>query len=260
MPSWMRLLTFTETGIKAIRQSPGRVFQEMDDLVRSHDCKITNAWVTLGDMDLVTVIDAPDEERLKVMEESLATKGIYTATTMPAIPIDEFLKMAATSGNFGMFLEAWMGQRRAALTSAVVPETGPKARTKKRARQTGIDERKTLRVALPSAAGGVVAFIDLAPPVKARITSIGCSGERGALSTRLSLADGARLKVADWAVGHEVALALELPDDPAKLPAKGKIVRVDDIGGKEFEVGLSYAGVGAAQAARLDRFFRKYVR
>ena len=54
----------------------------------SHDgVRMTQGWATLGDYDVVAVIDAPDAKTAAQVSALIASKGNFRAKTLSAVPI-----------------------------------------------------------------------------------------------------------------------------------------------------------------------------
>ncbi len=86
MPTFIRLASLTEQGIKNIRN-----FREMlsdaKEIMESHGVRMTQGWATLGDYDVVAVIDAPDAKTAAQVSALIASKGNFRAKTLSAVPI-----------------------------------------------------------------------------------------------------------------------------------------------------------------------------
>ena len=64
-------------------------------VIRKYGGKVKNAYALLGDIDLVLVVDLPgNKEAVKVSLALTKLTGI-SFTTAPALPVDEFDKLAA---------------------------------------------------------------------------------------------------------------------------------------------------------------------
>lgn len=83
MAIYVVLGNFTEQGIKHIRNSPDRAsaFQGMAALM---GIKPKAVYWTMGDYDIVLIIDAPDEETLAAAMFTLGAQGNVRTKTMRA--------------------------------------------------------------------------------------------------------------------------------------------------------------------------------
>ena len=91
MPVFIMLTRLTSNGVKTIKDNPGRV-QEVNKEVEQLGVKVVNQWVTLGEYDFVSVVEAPDETTMAKVSIELGSRGTTTNETMSAIPAEEFTK------------------------------------------------------------------------------------------------------------------------------------------------------------------------
>jgi uncharacterized protein with GYD domain len=91
MPVFIMLTRLTSNGVKTIKDNPGRV-QEVNKEVEQLGVKVVNQWVTLGEYDFVSVVEAPDERVMAKVSVELGSRGTTSNETMSAIPAEEFIK------------------------------------------------------------------------------------------------------------------------------------------------------------------------
>jgi uncharacterized protein with GYD domain len=91
MPVFIMLTRLTSNGVKTIKDNPGRV-QEVNKEVEQLGVKVVNQWVTLGEYDFVSVVEAPDETTMAKVSIELGSRGTTTNETLSAIPAAEFTK------------------------------------------------------------------------------------------------------------------------------------------------------------------------
>jgi uncharacterized protein with GYD domain len=91
MPVFIMLTRLTSNGVKTIKDNPARV-QEVNKEVEQLGVKVVNQWVTLGEYDFVSVVEAPDETTMAKVSIELGSRGTTTNETMSAIPAAEFTK------------------------------------------------------------------------------------------------------------------------------------------------------------------------
>ena len=91
MSVFIMLTRLTSNGVKTIKDNPGRV-QEVNKEVEQLGVKVVNQWVTLGEYDFVSVVEAPDETTMAKVSIELGSRGTTTNETMAAIPAAEFTK------------------------------------------------------------------------------------------------------------------------------------------------------------------------
>ena len=71
MPTFIRLASLTEQGIKNIRNFRD-MLGEAKEIMEQHGVKLRQGWATLGDYDVVAVIDAPDAKTAAQVRENVA--------------------------------------------------------------------------------------------------------------------------------------------------------------------------------------------
>jgi uncharacterized protein with GYD domain len=89
MPVFIMLTRLTSNGVKTLKDNPGRV-QEVNKEVEQLGVKVLSQWATLGEYDLVSVVEAPDERTMAKVSVELGSRGTTSNETMSAIPAEEF--------------------------------------------------------------------------------------------------------------------------------------------------------------------------
>ena len=91
MPLFIRLARLTEKANQNL-QNMDQMLQQAEDIIEANGGKIVHAYVILGEYDVVTVMEAPDEKTAAKIGALIATKGSFRAETLAAIPAEEFLE------------------------------------------------------------------------------------------------------------------------------------------------------------------------
>ncbi len=92
MQTFITLWKFTKEGLIDIRNTPER-FKSTCDIVTSLGGKVVAAYGLLGEYDVMTIIEMPDEKAATAAVVRICSKGRVLAHTMVALPMDEFLKI-----------------------------------------------------------------------------------------------------------------------------------------------------------------------
>jgi uncharacterized protein with GYD domain len=90
MATFILLSTLTDEGAKTIRHDPERI-QEVNSEIERLGVKVLNQWAVLGPFDFVNVVEAPDNLTVARVSAELSSRGTIRLTSMPAIPIEEFI-------------------------------------------------------------------------------------------------------------------------------------------------------------------------
>jgi uncharacterized protein with GYD domain len=90
MPTYILLSTLSPQGVQTLKSNPDRLRQVNQD-VEELGCRVLHQWATLGDVDFINVVEAPDTETIARVAITLGARGSTKIRTLPALTIDEFL-------------------------------------------------------------------------------------------------------------------------------------------------------------------------
>jgi uncharacterized protein with GYD domain len=90
MPLYILMTTLTAEGSQSLHREPDRL-QQVNEEIEEVGCKIVAQYATLGPVDFVTVIEAPDNETAAVVSSGLSSRGTVRITSLPAFPVADFL-------------------------------------------------------------------------------------------------------------------------------------------------------------------------
>ena len=88
---YVMLSTLSESGRKVLRERPGWIRKVNGDVERM-GARVVAQWAVLGPYDFVTVVDAADNATVSRVSVELGARGSVQMMTMPAIPLDEFIR------------------------------------------------------------------------------------------------------------------------------------------------------------------------
>ncbi len=94
MPTYIVLGQFTDQGIKSVKDSPKRA-DAMREMGKKTGVTVKDVYWTLGQYDVVTVVDAPDDAAVTAMLLSTGALGNVRTTCMRAFNADEMSKVIA---------------------------------------------------------------------------------------------------------------------------------------------------------------------
>jgi uncharacterized protein with GYD domain len=95
VPTYILLTTLTAQGVQTLKSNPDRlraVNQDVEEL----GARVLHQWATLGEFDFVNIVEAPDVETIARVSIALGARGSAKLQTLPALPIDEFLRTLET--------------------------------------------------------------------------------------------------------------------------------------------------------------------
>lgn len=90
MPRYILLSKLTNEGWKTVRERPERI-KEVNRELEAFGVKVLSQYATLGNYDFINIVEAPDNKTVAKVSIELGSRGTIQITTIPAIPIDEFI-------------------------------------------------------------------------------------------------------------------------------------------------------------------------
>jgi uncharacterized protein with GYD domain len=94
MSTYVVLAQFTDQGIKTVKNSAQRAGQAAE-MAKAFGCEMKQIYWTIGEYDIVTVIEAPSQESLMAFGLALGSQGNIRTQTLPAVSKDEFSAIVA---------------------------------------------------------------------------------------------------------------------------------------------------------------------
>jgi len=88
MPTYIVLLNWTDQGVKSAKGTVDR-YEENRDALKDKGIMFRDSYWTVGPYDVVSTVDAPDDETLSAALIALAGAGNVRTTTMRAFNGDE---------------------------------------------------------------------------------------------------------------------------------------------------------------------------
>lgn len=92
MPTYISLLSYTDQGIRNIKDSPKRL-DAAKQLLKSLGGEFKGFYLTLGQYDLILIVEAPSDEAVVKFTLGLGSAGNVRTTTLKAFPEAEYRKV-----------------------------------------------------------------------------------------------------------------------------------------------------------------------
>ncbi len=89
MATYILLLNWTEQGIRTAKESPRRL-DAARELARKFGAELKDTYLTMGSYDLVSVLEAPDDQTVAKFLLSVGALGSVRTTTLKAFPEAEY--------------------------------------------------------------------------------------------------------------------------------------------------------------------------
>jgi len=90
MPTYVLLTTLTPEGVQTVKNNPQRI-REVNNEVEQLGATVKAQWATLGHVDFISIVEAPDERTMAKVSLELGSRGTARYETLTAIPIDDFI-------------------------------------------------------------------------------------------------------------------------------------------------------------------------
>jgi len=90
VPIYVLLSKLTTEGRKTIKGKPERI-KEVNREIEAFGAKVLEQFAVIGSYDFVNIVEAPDNEAISQVSIELGSRGTVEITSMPAIPIDNFI-------------------------------------------------------------------------------------------------------------------------------------------------------------------------
>lgn len=91
MGIYIMISTLTDEGAETIKERPERIM-EVNREVEAMGVKVLAQYAVLGPYDFINIVEAPDNETVARVSVELASRGSVKIMTLPAIPIEEFIR------------------------------------------------------------------------------------------------------------------------------------------------------------------------
>jgi len=92
MPVYVSLIRWTDQGRESTKSLPDRV-AEVTKRLDAQGIKLVGTWVTMGQYDQISVLEAPDDEAMCKAALEVAGRGNAVTETLRAFSMDEVRKL-----------------------------------------------------------------------------------------------------------------------------------------------------------------------
>ena len=97
MPTYISVMSYTDRGIQAVRESPRRLDEAKKEL-EDMGGRFREFFLTMGAYDLVLIYEAPDDAVSARFQLLLGAQGYVRTTTMKAFPEPAYREIIASLG------------------------------------------------------------------------------------------------------------------------------------------------------------------
>lgn len=92
MAYYVVLSRLTDEGRKTIKERPGRI-SEVNKELEKMGVKVLEQFAVLGPYDFVNIVEAPDNNTVMKMSVEMGARGSVELLSMPALKVEEFIKL-----------------------------------------------------------------------------------------------------------------------------------------------------------------------
>jgi uncharacterized protein with GYD domain len=89
MPTYVLLINFTDQGVRTVKDSPQRA-DAAAALAEQMGARFKEVYWTLGNYDVVTIVEAPDDETVTAFALAAGAQGNIRTTTLRAFDREQF--------------------------------------------------------------------------------------------------------------------------------------------------------------------------
>jgi uncharacterized protein with GYD domain len=91
MGKYIILSRLTDEGAVTLKEHPDRL-KEVNYELEKMGVKVLEQYLVLGQYDFINIVEAENELVVAKAMTDLASRGTIRTTTMPAVPVDEFVE------------------------------------------------------------------------------------------------------------------------------------------------------------------------
>ena len=95
MGKYINLINWTAEGITSVKNSPSR-WDAAKELARKHGATFETIYMTMGQYDLVAILDAPSDDVAAKVNLAVSMGGAVRTTTLKAFAEGDYRKVIAS--------------------------------------------------------------------------------------------------------------------------------------------------------------------
>jgi uncharacterized protein with GYD domain len=95
MPKYINLINWTEEGVQNVKNSAAR-WDAAKELARRAGGTFETIYMTMGEYDLIAILDAPSDEVAAKINLQLGMGGAIRTTTLKAFAEDDYRRVIAS--------------------------------------------------------------------------------------------------------------------------------------------------------------------
>lgn len=92
MPAFIILGSFTDQGVRSVKDTTKRA-EKFREMAKQHGASVKEIYWTLGQYDVVSIVEAPDVTSVTALGLSMGMAGNVRTQTLPAFSVDDMAKV-----------------------------------------------------------------------------------------------------------------------------------------------------------------------
>ncbi|WP_119391410.1 GYD domain-containing protein [Taklimakanibacter lacteus] len=92
MPAFIILGSFTDQGVRSVKDTTKRA-EKFREMAKQHGASVKDIYWTLGQYDVVSIVEAPDVTSVTALGLSMGMAGNVRTQTLPAFSVDDMAKV-----------------------------------------------------------------------------------------------------------------------------------------------------------------------
>jgi uncharacterized protein with GYD domain len=95
MPTFVTLASWTDQGIKDVKESPARL-DAVKQAAQSMGCEVKGFYLVTGKWDMILVMEGPDGETAAKLSLAVGSQGAVRTETLQAFTEDQYREIIAS--------------------------------------------------------------------------------------------------------------------------------------------------------------------
>ncbi len=92
MPTYLMFTTLSPQGLQTLQVTPERLL-EVNREIENSGVRVLQQWALLGPYDILSVLEAPDDNTIMAISADMAARGSAQVETMAVVDVDTFVDM-----------------------------------------------------------------------------------------------------------------------------------------------------------------------
>ena len=100
MPKYVLMSRLSGEGAQTVHKNPDRMLA-VNKEIEAFGCRVEAQYALIGDVDFISIVEAPDNETIAHLSIDLASRGTVKITTYPALDVAALIKRLKSPHKLG---------------------------------------------------------------------------------------------------------------------------------------------------------------